>query len=202
MAAAGSQRRHSSRRLKPQHAGECRRTGLCCWLGVWAALLLFLPIPPGAAGTPSVFSAPCSPCSPGLRRFFLALVPIATLAAVFEGKHLQSERETAEREAAAVAAGQAPPPRANVRGGTTSHGVDIDPANPLHKVLPETDCEFCLETREKLWGMVKAMKHEKKAAAGAGAAPAAEASRSGGNAGNSSGSSSNRAPAPAPAAAD
>lgn len=36
--------------------------------------------------------------------------------------------------------------------------MEIDPANPLHKLLPETDCEFCLETREKLWGMMKGMK--------------------------------------------
>ena len=49
----------------------------------------------------------------------------------------------------------------------TSSGVVIDPANPLHRVLPETDCEFCLETREKLWAMVK---KTKGAAGGEGAA--------------------------------
>ncbi|KAL4459084.1 hypothetical protein ABPG75_013949 [Micractinium tetrahymenae] len=136
--------------------------------------------------------------SPGLKRFLLALLPIAALAAAFESKHLQSERETAEREAAAVAAGQALPPRANIHGGKTSHGVEIDPGNPLHKVLPETECEFCLETREKLWGMVKAMKHEKKAAAKAVGPPAAEAAAATSSSG-SSGASGGEAPAPAPA---
>ena len=42
----------------------------------------------------------------------------------------------AERDAAAESAGQAPPPHANIHGGITSHGVPIDPANPLHKVRP------------------------------------------------------------------
>lgn len=72
------------------------------------------------------------------------------MAAVFEKKHLESVAETEAREAAEVAAGHAPPLRATSHGGTTSHGVDIDPSNPLHKILPETDCEYCLETREKL----------------------------------------------------
>lgn len=143
---------------------------------------------------PVIPELPPSPCSPGLRRFFLALVPIAALATLFESKHLQSERDTAESEAAAVAAGQAPPPRANIHGGKTSHGVEIDPANPLHKMLPETECEFCLETREKLWGMVKAMKHEKKAAGGAAAQPTAGAAVS-----SRGGSGGGEASAPAPA---
>lgn len=88
-------------------------------------------------------------------------------------------------------------PKASIHGGTTSGGVDIDPANPLHKMLPETDCEFCLETREKLWGMMKGMKklppggdgysgggaskkalHGDSAASGAGAEPAAGSSLS------------------------
>ncbi|PSC73069.1 alkane 1-monooxygenase [Micractinium conductrix] len=106
--------------------------------------------------------------SRGLRRFFAALVPIGLMAAWFEWEHLRSVKEMAERDAAAESAGQAPPPHANIHGGITSHGVPIDPANPLHKVLPETECEFCLETRETLWGMVKAMKHEKKAAGSSG----------------------------------
>jgi hypothetical protein len=64
----------------------------------------------------------------------------------------------------------------SVRGGVTSQGVEIDPANPLHKMLPETECEFCLETREKLWGMVKQLKKAPPAGGAAGAAGAAQAS--------------------------
>lgn len=137
-------------------------------------------------------------CRTNLKRFFLALVPIAALAAVFESKHLQSVREMEAREAAAAAAGQALPARANIHGGKTSHGVDIDPANPLHKMLPETECEFCLETREQLWSMVKAMKHDKKAAGRAAAAPPADMPASS-NGGSSHSSSTGAAPAPAPA---
>ena len=60
----------------------------------------------------------------------------------------------------------------SVRGGVTSQGVEIDPNNPLHKMLPETECEFCLETREKLWGMVKQLKKAPPAGGAAGAAGA------------------------------
>lgn len=58
-------------------------------------------------------------------------------------------------------AGTAPTP-----GGEKGHRVAIDPSNPLHKMLPETDCEFCLDTREKLWGMMKGMKGMTGAKAG------------------------------------
>lgn len=95
------------------------------------------------------------------------------IAAALERAHKQAEPEPGP----AVGALQGPAPtgaaehdhhaqgHATIHGGVTSHGVEIDPSNPLHKLLPETECEFCLETREKLWGMVKSMKHEKKGAA-------------------------------------
>lgn len=104
-------------------------------------------------------------------------MPIGILAAAFEYNHLQSMRETEAREAAEKAAGHVPPRRATAsHGGTTSHGVAVDPSNPLHKLLPDTDCEYCLETREKLWGMVKQMK--KSGGGGTGGAGAGRAGTS------------------------
>lgn len=159
--------------------------------------------------------------SSGIRKFFYALVPIGVIAVAAERAHKGSEQQqpgaaagpsqpvAAAAPLPAVAAGavagaapsgqqggseQASPAKVTIQGGVTSHGVEIDPANPLHKLLPETDCEFCLETREKLWGMVKSMKHDAKA----GGKPAANKAAS---------SSSSSAPdgadasAPAPAAA-
>lgn len=85
----------------------------------------------------------------------------AVIAATVEWVHSKEEQAAADvaaAQASAAAAGRPPPPKATIHGGTTVHGVPIDPSNPLHKVLPETDCEFCLESREKLWGMMKAMR--------------------------------------------
>lgn len=123
------------------------------------------------------------------------------IAAVFErasqGQPPRTQSAAAEgssdsRASGASGQGEAHP-AASIHGGVTSHGVEIDPANPLHKMLPETDCEFCLETREKLWGMMKGMKkvpsggdagsaakpqQGEVAAAGAGPKPAASPSLS------------------------
>lgn len=91
---------------------------------------------------------PCSPARslPAATPHF----PPAVMGAVFEKKHLDSMAETEAREAAERAAGHTPPPRITASGGVTSHGVEIDPNNPLNKILPDTDCEYCLETRQKM----------------------------------------------------
>lgn len=126
--------------LEWQHAGKRPAVSL---LATPSPLRVLLP-PLSPRSCPFAFKLPLAlpPIHPSLRP--------AVMGAVFEKKHLDSMAETEAREAAERAVGHTPPPRVTASGGVTSHGVEIDPENPLNKILPDTDCEYCLETRQKM----------------------------------------------------
>eukprot|EP00887_Chlorella_sp_A99_P004850 scaffold4.g4850.t1 len=106
--------------------------------------------------------------TPAGRRLLLAAIPAGVLAAfagwILMPHHSPSSSTAEQAEHAALGGEQA--------AATEPHPKKpLDMNNPLNRWLPETDCEYCLETREKLWKMYKgALNAEHK---GKGAAPPA-----------------------------